>query len=166
MANKAGVIAGIGSKERGAHGFNKPINMNSDIVDGFTIPEDDVPFKIFKVDSPWKIFGHGDVSALLLPAVFHSNFLDDLYVWPGVVDYKKFHVANFIFSAKRKCEVHIKAGDPLLHVIPFWNKDMLAGYGPGTDIQIDATRNEIPTNTKQYYRKNQLINKIFNLVKF
>ena len=52
-----------------------------------------------------------------------------------------------------------------MHVIPFWNKDMLAGYGPGTDIQIDSTLNEIPGDIKQYYRKYYLINKIYELLK-
>ena len=166
MANKAGTVCNIGSSERGNRGFRTPVNMDSTVVDGFINPEDDVPLAAIKLDSPWTIFGNGNISALLLPAVYHSNFLDDLHVWPGVVDYKKFHTCNFIFSPKRKCEIHIKAGEPLLHVIPIWNKDMIAGYGPGTDIQIDSTRNSIPADSKQYYRKNQLINKIFELIKF
>ena len=165
MANKAGTNAALGSQIRGDRGFSPPSNMSTDIVDGIINLEDDIPLGVIKFDCPWKIFGHGNISALLLPAVYHSTFLDDIHVWSGIVDYKKFHVSNFIISAKRKCSVHIKAGEPLLHIIPLWNKDMLAGYGPGTDIQIDATKNEIPGETKQYYRKHYMINKIYKLLR-
>lgn len=165
MANKAGCATRVGSPIRGSNGFKNAVQMGKDVPDGFIQPEDDVPFAALKFDSPWKIFASGDISALVMPAIYHSNFLDDLYVWPGIVDYKKFHVVNFICTPKRKCEVEIKAGDPLLHVIPFWNKPILAGFGPGTDIQIDATRNEIPKHTKQYYRKNQMTTKTFGIEK-
>ena len=165
MANKAGTTVALGSHARGARGFRPPVMMDTDIVDGAINLEDDVPLAVTKIDCPWKIFGHGNISALIIPAVYHSTFLNDLHLWPGIVDYKKFHTLNFIFSAKRKCKVHIKAGEPLLHIIPLWNKDMLAGYGPGTDIQIDATKNEIPGDNKQYYRKHYLMNKIYKLLK-
>ena len=39
--------------------------------------------------------------------------------------YNKFTTLNFICSPKHECEVEIKAGDPILQVIPFiTNKDM------------------------------------------
>ena len=66
-----------------------------------------------------------------------------------LVDYKNFHITNFICMPKRECNVHIKAGDPLLHVIPFLNKDITASVGPATDEMIDKTTNLIPGDDKQ-----------------
>jgi hypothetical protein len=139
--------------------------MDPNIIDGIFEPEDSVPLTALNFGSPWGIFAKGDVTALLLPAQYHSTFLDDLLVLPGSVDYKKFHTSNFICVPKRECEVHIKAGDPLLHVIPFWNKEFNAGFGPGTDVQIDKWNNEIPGDDKQYYRRFQMLKKVFRLSK-
>jgi hypothetical protein len=100
-----------------------------------------------------------------MPAFYHSTFLEDLYVTPGLVDYKNFHPTNFICMPKRECNVHIKAGDPLLHVIPFLNKDISASVGPATDEMIDKTNNLIPGDDKQYYRKFMGVKKKFNMQK-
>ncbi len=164
-ANKAGVVSFIGSRERGTHGMALPQRMNTDVIDGFIKPTDEVPLTVVKFDSPWSIFTKGKISALLMPPLYHAGWLEDLHVWSGVVDYKNFHACNFICSPKRKCEVHIKSGDPLMHVIPFWTKDILAGYGPGRDDQLHRTKNSMPGDDSQYYRKNQMINKKFNLSK-
>jgi hypothetical protein len=161
-ANKSGVKAFIGSLERGTHGFQEPEPMASDIVDGVFHP-DGVPLGTLKFPSPWKIFARKDVSALVIPATYHSNFLDDLHVWPGVVDYGKFHVINFMCAPKRDCEIHIKVGDPLLQVIPFINTPMQAGFGPGTDEQLDSCINEIPGDDSNFYRKFMRLPKIFKL---
>jgi len=95
---------------------------------------------------------------------------------PGILDYAQFgyiipawvdihHTTNFICMPKRECNVHIKAGDPLLHVIPFLNKDITASVGPATDEMIDKTTNLIPGDDKQYYRKFMGIKKKFNMQK-
>lgn len=165
MANKAGVSHYIGSADRGNRGFLEGRVMEANVVEGISTPQDGVPLTPLNFGSPWGIFAKGDVTALLLPAYYHSNFLDDLDVFPGSVDYKSFHTANFICAPKRKCEVHIKAGDPLLHVIPFWNKEINAGYGPGTQDQLDKYDNMIPGDDKQYYRKFHMLKKVFNLVR-
>lgn len=163
MANKAGVSHYIGSTERGTRGYLPGRLMDANIVDGVVETEDGVPPTALNFGSPWGIFAKGDVTALLLPAYYHSDFLDDLHVLPGSVDYQKFHTSNFICVPKRKCEVHIKAGDPLLHVIPFWNKEFRAGFGPGTDAQLDKFNNAIPGDDSQYYRKHQMLKKVFNI---
>lgn len=164
-ANKAGVAYYIGSDERGARGYEEGRHMDPDIIDGVIEPEDGVPLTALNFASPWGIFARGNVTALLLPALYHSTFLDDLLVLPGSVDYQKFHTANFICVPKRECEIHIKAGDPLLHVIPFWNKEFNAGFGPGTQQQVDKYNNEIPGDVKQYYRKYHMLKKVFRLEK-
>lgn len=164
-ANKAGVAHYIGSDERGNRGYEPGRCMDPNIIDGLIEPEDKVPLTVLNFGSPWSIFAKGDVTALLMPAYYHSNFLDDLHVLPGSVDYQKFHTSNFICVPKRECEVHIRAGDPLLHVIPFWNKEFNAGFGPGTEQQVDKYNNEIPGEDKQYYRKYQMLKKVFRLSK-
>lgn len=163
FANKAGVVAKIGSENRGNRGFRDPVHMDASIVDGFFIPEDEVPLTTLKFECPWYIRTAEGVSALTLPAWYHADWLDDLHCWPGSVDYGKFSVTNFICSPKRKCHVHIKAGDPLLHIIPFYGKDIVAGYGPGTDAQVDATANEMYGEQSQFYRRFLACKKVFSL---
>lgn len=163
LANKAGTSISVSSPTRGSRGF-KTSAMDSALGLGILEP-DGVSLSIKKIDSPWKVFTDKDISLLVLPAIYHSAFLHDLYVWAGVVDYQKFHTLNCIISPKKECKLVIKAGDPLLHVIPFNNKLITAEYGPANDYQMDCGKNEIPGNDKQYYRKYFMSQKIFNLFK-
>jgi hypothetical protein len=163
IANKAGTRGLIGSPGRGNHGFLIPRKMDPNIFEGVFETQDGVPLEALNFSSPWKIFVRKNISAMIMPAIYHSTFLDDLYVFAGVVDYQHFHTVNFIVAAKRECEIHIKAGDPVLQVIPFLNDKLKAGYGPGTDEQIDSTTNEILTGESQYYRKHMRVPKIFKL---
>jgi hypothetical protein len=162
-ANRAGIAHSIGSKARGDRGFEAGRFMDSELVDGLLEPSDGVPLKVLHFGCPWRVFGNGKVSALVMPAFYHSKIVHDLHIWPGIVDYENFHVINMIVSPKRECEVKIRAGEPLLHVLPFWNKSINAGYGPGTDEQIDISRNEVPGDDKQFYRKHFSIKKVFDL---
>jgi hypothetical protein len=165
MANKAGTSWYLGDKgARGDRGFDNGVKMDEKFIEGAFMPDGIDPAAIL-FPSPWKIFTQKNISALLMPAFYHSTFLDDLYVTPGLVDYKDFHITNFICMPKRECNVHIKAGDPLLHVIPFLNKDITASVGPATDEMIDKTANLIPGDDKQYYRKFMGIKKKFNMQK-
>jgi hypothetical protein len=162
-ANKAGVVTILGGT-RGRVQFEQPRFMNESFIDGMLEPQDGVPLKAVHVGAPWSIFTPKNISAWLGPATYHSTFLDDIQVWPGIVDYKNFHTANFIFSPKRACEVLIKAGDPLIHVIPFLNHEMNASYGPGTEEQIDANKNQMISQSEtQTYRKNLMTKKVFEL---
>ena len=163
LANKAGVVHYIGSASRGPRGFSQGREMDPRPVEGTFELQDGIPAVALNFGSPWGVFASKNISALVMPAYYHSNVLDDLHVIPGVVDYKKFHTLNFICMPKRKCEVHIKAGDPLLHVIPIWNKEFNAGYGPGTQEQLDAFSNEIAGDDKQYYRKYYMFKKSYNI---
>ena len=163
LTNKAGTAISLSARNRYDRGF-KTCSMDSAIGLGILEP-DDIPLHVKKIDSPWKIFTDKDISALVLPAVYHSSFLHELYIWSGIVDYQKFHTLNFIISPKKEGKLLIKAGDPLLHIIPFNNKLITAEYGPANDYQIDIGNNEIPGNDKQYYRKYFMRQKIFNLFK-
>lgn len=151
MANKAGTVVHVGGGSRTSV-FAKPRPMAADIVEGVFQPID-VPYQPYHVGSPWSIVvNNKNVSAAILPAFFHSPFLDDLYVYPGVVDYGKFTTMNFIFACKRPCEITIKVGTPLLQVLPFESKNLTAGYGPADDYQLDLTKS-IYSSSKQFYRK-------------
>lgn len=165
LANPAGVVHYIGSRTRGTRGFLQGREMDNKTVEGLPSfhVEDGVPPVALNFGSPWSVFASKNISALVMPPIFHANYLDDLHVVPGVVDYEKFHTINFICMPKRRCEVHIKAGDPLIHVIPIWNKEFNAGYGPGTDEQRDLSLNEIPRDDPQYYRRYQMHKKKYNI---
>lgn len=169
-ANKAGTVVVLGS--RGEEALKRstmvkqPQQMAPDITDGAYTPEGGIVPSIWNCPGAWRIHGYGKVSCLLLPAFFHSNFLDDLYVYPGVVDYNGFTVINFIFSAKRPCEVEIKAGDPLLQVIPFiTSKDIVASYGPATQHEKDYGKISKWFHETNFYRRYYMIRKKFKLVK-
>ena len=162
-ANKAGIVAKTGNNKRGARGFPQPKNMDQTIVEGMVDIQDNIPFKVFHIGAPWHVFVNKNISALVLPASFHSKLSEDLHIWPGVVDYKKLTSLNLVCTPKRACEVHINAGEPLLHVIPFLNSDITGGYGPGTQEQIDLYNNTITSGENQYYRKYLSVKKFFGL---
>lgn len=152
MANKAGTVVHVGGGSRPSS-FMKARKMDEKVVEGTFRPQE-VPLQVWHVGSPWSIFVHNkNVTAAVLPAFYHSPFLDDLHVFPGLVDYnEKFTTINFIFSCKRPCEMTIKVGTPLLHVLPFESKNITAGYGPADDYQIDQAKS-IFSSTKQFYRR-------------
>ena len=152
MANKAGSVVHVGGGSRPS-AFLKARQMNAKIVDGVFEPEG-VPLQVWHVGSPWSIFVHNkNVSAALMPAFYHSPFLDDLHIFPGLVDYnEKFTVINFIFACKRPCEMTIKVGTPLIQVLPFESKNLTAGYGPADQYQMDQSKS-IFSSSKQFYRK-------------
>jgi len=167
-ANKAGCVAQAGSvgedNNKRATPLKQPAPMAIDITHGMFELQDGIEMCVWNCPAPWKIFGHANISTLILPAWFHANFLDDLHVYPGVVDYRGFNTINFIFSPKRKCEVIIKAGDPLLHVIPFiTHKTIVASYGGGTQEQRDYTKVLKWFHESNFYRKYYMIRKKFEL---
>jgi hypothetical protein len=162
-ANKAGVVSTIGSSKRGSRGFHLPRKMDATLVEGMLTPEDDIPLTVLHIGAPWNIFVSKNISAIILPASYHSSIHEDLHIWPGVVDYKNFTTANLICTPKRECEIHIKAGEPLLQVIPFLNSDLVGGYGPGTEEQVDRANNTITTGDSQFYRKFLSVKKLFKL---
>lgn len=168
IANKAGVkmFSGTADKEkRGSH-FKDPVTMGPDIVEGLFQLHDGVPLQPFNFNSPWKIFTKKkSISALLLPAFYHTNpeILDNLYIYPGIVDYDKFHTVNIICAVRRKCNFVIRAGEPLLHIIPFVNSDIVCGYGPATEEQTGQIKYDPKIYQNQYYRKYHQTKKKYKL---
>jgi len=166
IANKAGVraIAG-GNPVRGSH-FKDPVYMSAELVEGLFKIYDDIPLQPFNLNSPWKIFSkRKSISALILPAFYHMDpeILENLYIYPGIVDYDKFHTANVICAVRRNCQFTIKAGEPLVHIIPFVNSEIVCGYGPATDEQESQINYDPNMYQKQYYRKNHHTKKTYIL---
>lgn len=151
MANKAGVSAVIG----GNHGttYDGTVKrMSTDIAEGIFQPVG-IDLQVLHINNPWNIIvKNKSISAALMPAFFHSPFLDDLYVYPGIVDYNNFTTASFIFSPRRECKLTIKAGTPLLHVLPFEVSTIKAGYGPADEYEKDLI-GSVYSNAKHFYRK-------------
>lgn len=164
-ANKAGVVAIAGGGKKKSE-FMQPLKMNPNMVNGVFKIHDGIPLSPYNLPSPWKIFSYDkNISALLLPAWYHSSveFLDNFYVYPGIVDYDTFHVCNVILAPKKKMEYTIKAGDPLLHIIPIYNKNISCGYGPPTVEQESLIKYDPAYHRNQYYRKVHSVKKGFDL---
>jgi hypothetical protein len=168
-ANKAGTVGFVGSdpgdRSKRSTPAKPPQPMAKEITDGLYEIKDGVKHEILNFPGAWKIFGRRkDVSLLLMPAFYHSTFLDDLYVYPGVVDYNGFSTINFICSPKRACTVEIKAGDPVLHLIPILNtKDIVADYGNATQLENDYGKLLKWYHEKNFYRKFYMIRKKYKL---
>lgn len=152
LANKAGVSYRVGCGKRGSP-FAAGRAMDHSIVEGVLDPEDDVPLTVLHFGAPWSIFATKGISAIVMPAIYHSNFLDDLMVFPGAVDYDKFNTVAMICAPRRACDVRIHVGDPLLHVIPFRTEDIKGGFGPASIDQQGVIGNQMYTGDSQIYRK-------------
>lgn len=151
IANRAGVKTIIGGNHKNPFATSR--KMDSNICEGIIVPEDNVPLVAMHCGSPWSIIvNNKNVSAAIMPATYHSPFLDDLYIYPGIVDYNGFSVINFIFTPKRECQFTIPAGTPLLQVLPFEAKHIRAGYGPADIHQVDQTKS-MASSSRQFYRK-------------
>lgn len=162
--NKAGCRIVVGGNRKSP--FKPAHPMDPSIVKGLFKLHDGINLQPYNLNSPWNIFCNDkDISALLVPAWYHSDpeFLDNFYIYPGIVDYGTFHVMNVIFSPRRKCEYTIKAGDPLLHIIPFYNKPIVCGYGPPTIEQESLLKYDHTFHENNFYRKNHMVKKNFKL---
>lgn len=163
-ANKAGCVVKIGGNNKSTP-FTEPQIMDTTILDGMFRFEN-TPANAWNVPSPWKIFTNKkNISAFVIPAIYHTNpeILDNLYIVPGIVDYDDFHIVNFIFAVKKKCQIKIKAGEPLLHFIPFVNSDIVCGYGPPNPEQEAKSFYDPVVHETHFYRKKQQIKKSFEL---
>lgn len=128
--------------------------MAFEVVDGIAPFRGDVKHHVLKLESPWSVFAREGISAQVFPAMFHSDFLDKLYVYPGVVDYDKgFATVNMMFSVLEECEFTIWAGEPLLQVIPFERRDFQAECGPITERERAVAEYGFASRKPGYYRR-------------
>jgi len=127
--------------------------MNPKLVNGLTKIDSSVKFLVTKIPTPWAIFAKAGYSAYVMPAIYHSPFLKDLYVYSGIVDYDKFTVCNFIFSAVTTCEIEIPIGTPLLQVIPFKRENVTAVSMKATESDAGKAHFQFPAKIRSAYRK-------------
>lgn len=163
--NKAGCVGIVGGNKKQSP-FKPPVPMDYAIVKGIFTPQDGISFKPFNLNSPWKVFSYDkDISALLLPAWYHSDpeLLENFYIYPGIVDYNTFHTMNVILAPRKKFEYTIKAGEPLLHIIPFYNKSIKCGYGPPNVEQESLLKYDPTFHESNFYRKNHMAKKSYTL---
>lgn len=155
FANESGCMVTIGGGEKRKTMFDTPKPMEPSIGKGIFTPFDNIPLQVFNLNSPWHLFSNKkDISCIIQSAWFHSSFLNDIYIYPGIVDYDNFTTMNLIMSPRRKCNITIKAGEPLYQILPFYNikEGISAGYGPADDYQRDRI-NSVYSTTQQWYRK-------------
>lgn len=100
--------------------------------------------------SPWVVEPEDDtVSLMLMPPFYHSNIVEDFIIYPGIVDYtKKFQTINVIMSPRKEGVYTIKAGTPLLHIIPITKGKYNLKYGPAKKPDVGVI-----ASAKQFYRK-------------
>jgi hypothetical protein len=124
-------------------------SMSADIIKGYAGKEN---YKPLHCTTPWAF--SGDISLMILPAFYHSNISQIADVFPGIVDYsEKFNTINFILSVKKEGHSLIKAGTPLLHIIPIIKNNYTCNIDTSANLKNNRTLNVIPGNFKQYYRK-------------
>ena len=140
----------------------KGTHMSPDITDGIP-PGHQCPVKRLQplhFAAPWCIETDEEISLLLLPPTYHSDIVNDFIVYPGIVDYtSKFSTLNVIMSPKREGTFVIKAGTPLLHVIPIEKKTYNATYGPAKKPIMGG----IIASCNQFYRKYVMKRSKYNL---
>lgn len=150
-ANKHGVsirMDGANHEER----FN-PQPMDYSLVEGMAPIKDSVKPGVVKIPVPYAVIAKAGISAWVLPATMHSTFLDKLFVYPGMVDYDKFHTINFIFSVTEECEFTIWAGEPLLQVLPVQRRTFTAECGAATRREMAVGCNSFISRRPGAYRR-------------
>jgi hypothetical protein len=140
-----------------------PSLMDYNLVDGLAPIRDDVKRSVIKFPTPWALFAKRGYSAYVLPATMHSPFFKDLYVYPGVVDYDEFHVANFIVTPLQDCEILIPAGTPILQVIPFKREKFRAVTGLATEHQKHRFIYSFFSRLPAFYRRHLHKRKTFTI---
>jgi hypothetical protein len=147
---KVEIIIGIGQSF-----VCKPYEqMAYPVVKGITNidPEEVLP-SAYKLPCPWKVFTQPGYSAYVIPAMFHSPFLQELFLYPGINDYDKYHTINVMFSPIKECHIKIYAGTPLLQVIPYKREDITADVGLINQKELSIANFTYRTKAPGFYRK-------------
>ena len=131
-----------------------PNLMSADITDGIPNGADNSVNRLqpLHFTSPWAVEPENKdttLSLLLMPPIYHSNIVDNFLIFPGIVDYtQKFGTINVIMSPRKEGTFVIKAGTPLLHIIPMKKANYNLKYGPQKRESLGAL-----ATAKQFYRK-------------
>ena len=83
-----------------------------------------------------------------------------MLIYPGIVDFNsRFGTINVIMSPKREGTFVIKAGTPLLHIIPIEKREYNAAYGKTDNKQHLG----VVASAKQFYRRYIMKRSKYNL---
>lgn len=133
----------------------KPMQANAmgpEIADGVsTNSYNGKPLVPMHITSPWAVIAPG-VSLMAMPPFYHSNIFDDFFIYPGIIDYNgSFSTLNVIIGVRKPGEYIIKAGTPLLHLIPTV-KGNWKGYVQHDPAGVSYYKGNI-SKLKQWYRR-------------
>lgn len=155
--NRAGMAIRIGNMpllKPEENPLLEPRDFDFSLVAGCATQVEGMPKVAKKIPLPWAVFMKKGWSAHVLPALMHSNYLDKLYVYPGIVDYDAFHTINFVFTPLKECEFTIWAGEPLLQVIPFRREPVTGECRKATEQERDRHLFGFHSRRPGFYRKN------------
>jgi hypothetical protein len=139
---------------KGRHFVCNPFEpMDYRVVAGAANIDDNIAHHAIKLPCPWKVFTKPGYSALVLPALFHSPFLRDLFLYPGINDYDSYHTLNVMFSPLREMHVKIYAGTPMLQIIPYKRETITAEVGLITPYESGLANFKYRTTAPGFYRK-------------
>jgi len=127
--------------------------MAYSVLAGAANIDEDIKPHALKLPCPWKVFTKPGYSAFVMPAFYHSPFLRDLFLYPGINDYDHYHTINVMFSPLRKMHVKIYAGTPMLHVIPYKREHITAEVGLLTQKEDGLANFTYRTKSPGFYRK-------------
>ena len=123
------------------------------VVDGCANIDNNIRPHALKLPCPWKVFTKPGYSAYVLPALFHSPFLRDLFLYPGINDYDKYHTINVMFSPLKEMKLKIYAGTPMLQVIPYKREDISCEVGLITPQESAIANFTYRTKQPAFYRR-------------
>jgi hypothetical protein len=146
---KANIIIGTGHNAV-SKSFEQ---MDYRVVAGAANIDDDIAHHALKLPCPWKVFTKPGYSAFVMPALYHSPFLRDLFLYPGINDYDAYHTINVMFSPLREMHVKIYAGTPMLQVIPYKRETITAEVGLITQQENGIANFTYRTKAPGFYRK-------------
>lgn len=150
-ANSAGVVVQVTPMACDSARL-QPTQFDFKLVDGMTTM-DGVKAYAGKIPLPWTIQARKGYSAYYLPPLMHADYLDKIFVYPGIVDCDAYHTVNFVFSPIKECEFTIAAGTPLLHIIPFKRENIVAECDKATIEETDRHLFNFVSKVKHFYRK-------------
>jgi hypothetical protein len=127
--------------------------MQYSVVDGCANIDQDIKPHALKLPCPWKVFTKPGYSAFVLPALFHSPFLRELFLYPGINDYDAYHTINVMFSPLNEMHIKIYAGTPMLQVIPYKRENHTCEVGPITQTEHGQAEFTYRTGAPNFYRK-------------
>lgn len=152
-ANKAGCVVKVDGPQESPQ-LEQTFPFDEKLVTGWAPIDDTVKPVVLKLPLPWGVFTDPGYSGFALPALMHFPHFDKIWIYPGIVDYDKFHVINLVFSPITECEFTITTNTPLMQVIPFKREDISASCDRATPQELDKYKYTIPTGRiPNFYKK-------------